>query len=582
MTAVRSHLWQRAAVYGSLWASIEIVLGSFLHNLRAPLAGSLLTAIGVMLMTAAHRARPERGLIWRAALVCALMKSVSPSAVILGPMVGILMEGVLLETAVRLAAGRAPGYLVGGALAVSWTIAQRILNAVIQYGPDVVRLYVDAYRYAARTLGISSFGPLDLVATLVGVEMAVGVAAAAGGLRVARQPIAPLDSAPVGRPASGPAPIVAQGHWSIPRLVLVSVALVGGMAGIGALPLWGAALLVAAFAAFVLVAYPGASRRLARPSLWIELAGLVLFAGLVFGGIHHGLAGLADGAVAGGAMVLRATMVILGFTAISVELRNPAILAAVERHRLKGLSDALGVAFGTLPAFTAALAEAPELWRHPRRLVRHLLQVAEALARQRTGRTRAGETVILTGETGSGKTTLVLALVERLRAGGLQVAGIVAPGMLHHSRRSGFDVVDLRTGERRPLSREANVEGSHARWSRFAFLPEGLSLGAEALGDSALDADVIVVDEVGPFELSGGGWAGALDALAARYDGVMLIVVRRSVVDAVRSRWGAGRALVFDANTTTPEDLASCLSNAAAERRQVRGRVSIAGRGARR
>jgi nucleoside-triphosphatase THEP1 len=270
-------------------------------------------------------------------------------------------------------------------------------------------------------------------------------------------------------------------------------------------------------------------------------------------------------------MVLRATMVILGFTAISVELRNPAILAAVERHRLKGLSDALGVAFGTLPAFTAALAEARDLWRHPPRLVRHLLRVAEALARQRTGRTRVGETVIVTGGTGSGKTTLVLALVERLRAGGLRVAGIVAPGMLQQSRRSGFDIVDLRTGERRPLSREANVEGSHARWSRFAFLPEGLALGSEALGDSALDADVIVVDEVGPFELSGGGWAAALDALAARYDGVMLIVVRRSVVEAVRSRWGADRALVFDASSTTPEDLASCLADAAAERRRAVG-----------
>ena len=86
-------VWRRAAIYGSLWAASEIVVGSFLHNLRIPFAGSLLAAFGVLVMTAGHRAHPERGLIWRSAVVCALMKSISPSAVILGPMVGIAMEG---------------------------------------------------------------------------------------------------------------------------------------------------------------------------------------------------------------------------------------------------------------------------------------------------------------------------------------------------------------------------------------------------------------------------------------------------------------------------------------------------------
>ncbi len=162
MSGGSARVWQRAAIYGSLWAAVEIVVGSFLHNLRVPLAGSLLAAVGVMLMTAGHRAFPERGLIWRAALVCALMKSVSPSAVILGPMVGILMEGVLLEAVVRLFRGRAAGYLIGGALAVSWAMAQRVLNAVISFGTDVVRLYVDAYSFAvavARRLVLRSVRP---------------------------------------------------------------------------------------------------------------------------------------------------------------------------------------------------------------------------------------------------------------------------------------------------------------------------------------------------------------------------------------------------------------------------------------
>ena len=146
-------VWQRAAILGSLWASVEIIVGSFLHNLNLPFAGSVLAAFGVIVMTAGHRATPERGLIWRAALVCALMKSVSPSAVILGPMVGIVMEGLLLQSSVSLLGGNLAGYAIGGALAVSWSLVQKILSALIAFGPDVVRLYVEAVHVRIEVAG---------------------------------------------------------------------------------------------------------------------------------------------------------------------------------------------------------------------------------------------------------------------------------------------------------------------------------------------------------------------------------------------------------------------------------------------
>ena len=563
MTGDGARVWQRAAVYGSLWAAVEIVVGSFLHNLRVPLAGSVLAAVGVMLMTAGHRAFPERGLIWRAALVCALMKSVSPSAVILGPMVGILMEGVLLEAAVRLFRGRAVGYLIGGALAVSWAMAQRVLNAVLSFGADVVRLYVDAYSFASRSLGVSSFGPFDLIAALVAMELLAGFTAAAVGLRIGRDAVVTAVSLPEpGGPGSwfpGP-PITAEGNWSVPRLVLVAAALLLGMAGLGSVPWWAGVLYVAAFAAFALRTYPRALTRIRRPSLWIEMAAVMLLAGLVFGGVRNGLAGLLGGIGAGAAMVLRATLVLFGFTAISVELRNPAILSRLERHRLVGLSDALGVAFGALPAFTAALTGERGLWRRPSLVAAKMLQIANRLVVSGDGGRAVRPWVIVTGGTGSGKTTLTAAVVERLRARGARVAGILAPGYLAEGRRTGFDIVNLATGERKPLAREeVHVAGRHPRWSRFAFSPEGLALGRRALAEDARGADVVVIDEVGPFELSGGGWADALDALVATPSSAMLLVVRESVVDAVRAKWGSMESVVYDRASASPDEIADRL-----------------------
>jgi nucleoside-triphosphatase THEP1 len=215
---------------------------------------------------------------------------------------------------------------------------------------------------------------------------------------------------------------------------------------------------------------------------------------------------------------------------------------------LRGLSDALGVAFGTLPAFTASLSQPGRSWRQPRRQVVELVRLANDLVLATGDGARPARTVIVTGATGSGKTTIVRAAVEGLRARGLSVAGILAPGLLEDGRRSGFDLVDLGTGQTAALAREdAGPSGAHPQWSRFAFSPDGLALGQRALGPGAFGADVLVVDEVGPFELAGGGWASALDRIAREYTGTVLLVVRASIVDAVTARWGSPDTVVLDA-----------------------------------
>ncbi|HNV03251.1 MAG TPA: nucleoside-triphosphatase [Vicinamibacterales bacterium] len=564
MAGVSGRVWQRAAIYGSLWAASEIVAGSFLHNLRIPFAGSLLAASGVMMMTAGHRLHPERGLIWRAALVCALMKSISPSAVILGPMVGIAMEGLLLEAGVRLARGRAAGYLIGGAAAVSWSMAQRIITAIIAFGGDVVRLYVDAYRFAARSLAVESFGPFDLIWTFVVLEWLAGLAAAAVGLRVAGRvgnKAAPLVPGAAAAPAVFPEPpIEAEGPWSLRRLAAAAFVLVGGMMGLSRLPLAAAALVVAAFAAWVLAVYPRAAGRIRRLSLWLELLAVMLLAGLVFGLVRHGASGLAGGLAEGAAMALRAVMVIVGFTAISAELRNPSILAFVERRKLRGLSDALGVAFGILPAFTGALADRRRSWRRPGRVLADLLAVADSLVLAHAPASSCRRVVLLTGPTGSGKTTMATEVVKRLRQAGVRVGGVLAPGLLADERRTGFDLLDIATGQRAGLARERpGPAARHAQWGRFSFLPDGLALGARALGPGAAASDVIVVDEVGPFELSGGGWAEALDALARGFPGALLLVARESVAEAVAARWGAAETIVCRVDGDAPERVAGLL-----------------------
>lgn len=198
--------------------------------------------------------------------------------------------------------------------------------------------------------------------------------------------------------------------------------------------------------------------------------------------------------------------------------------------------DAVEAAFAALPRAIAALPPAPAVVRRPQATVAAMVADLDGLLRD-VARTPARPVLLLTGPRGSGKTTAAAAVVERARAAGLQVAGVLAPGTVRDGRRWSFDAVDLRTGRRAPLGTRDHPAG----WidlGGFRVAPEGIELGRRALSAPAVrGADLVVVDEVGPWELAGEGWGPALDRLVAG-DLPLLLVVRESLEEAVVDRWG--------------------------------------------
>ena len=143
-------VWLKASAVGSIWASLEIIIGSFLHNINVPFSGTLLSVMSVWLLVAFMQVWNDKGIIWRAGLICALMKSISPSAVIIGPMTGIIMEAFLIEFALRLLGRNLVGYITGGALAVMSSLLHKVATLLILYGFDLVRIADSFYRFAVN------------------------------------------------------------------------------------------------------------------------------------------------------------------------------------------------------------------------------------------------------------------------------------------------------------------------------------------------------------------------------------------------------------------------------------------------
>ena len=64
-----SEKWIKASIIGTIWAAAEIVLGSFLHNLRVPFSGNMLTAIALVILIAVSYRWRQHGLYCRAGMI---------------------------------------------------------------------------------------------------------------------------------------------------------------------------------------------------------------------------------------------------------------------------------------------------------------------------------------------------------------------------------------------------------------------------------------------------------------------------------------------------------------------------------
>jgi hypothetical protein len=191
----RASFWPTAAAFGALWGTIEITLGSFLHTLRLPFTSALLAAIGAALLVAERQVAPARGISMATAVIAALLKSISPGGVILGPMLAITMEGLLVEIALLAAPRFFGAALLGGFLAALWGVFQKLITQWILYGATILDLYMALLRKAGEWLGHSNAG-WWLAAILLGLIALIGAAGGAIGWRIGRDAEKILETEP--------------------------------------------------------------------------------------------------------------------------------------------------------------------------------------------------------------------------------------------------------------------------------------------------------------------------------------------------------------------------------------------------
>lgn len=544
-----SSRWLAAAVMGTWWGAFEIIVGSFLHNLRVPMSGTVLSFFSVVLLVAFHQLWQERGIILRAGLVAAFMKSLSPSAVILGPMTGILMEALFLEFFILIAGRNLAGYLLGGAFAVLSALLHKIFSLLILYGFDFVTLLEKLYEYAVVKLNIHErfSSPWYALLLLTAIYVLTGMAAAILGWFTGRK-------AGNERPEEEKQTFIEpdnmfrdQGtrHFTVLLLFVHLFMLVFLLWAIGHFAFLTSAALTLGYLTGVLIRYRRPVRYLKKPFFWIQLFILTLLAAMFWNGLQTGDFFNREGLLVGLRMNLRAVLVMVSFSAISVELRNPLVRALLFKRGFSNLYLSLGLAFAALPVIAESFAKPREAFRNPYGVVLGILRQADRM-REAFKKSLEQRPIlfIVSGEINSGKTSFLTFLVSWLQKRAWTVGGFLAPGEMEQGEKMAYRLRVLPEGEERELCR-VQEKKKLISTGRYTFNPETIRWGEKMIHPSRCATfDVIVVDEVGPLELKGEGWAGVLGKLILLKDSIQIWSVRSSVLERVQAVW-----------TISPEDI---------------------------
>lgn len=364
--------WIKASVLAGLWAGIEIIAGSFLHNLRIPFSGTFLTLISIILIVGFYQIWPKNGIIWRAGLITALMKSISPSAVILGPMVAIAMEGFIMELVIRVAGRNPASYMLAGMLTLVSALVHKIVRLFLLFGLDIFRIYEEMFIFATKKLGFLHASPSRAVSILFIVYAALGALAALSGYLLGKRAKQEQDDGltPFLEPGKQPwkQPDV-EVKYSTFFLVLLVIAIPIMLFALSSLTLKPALMITLPWFVFIFWRYRFAMRQLKKWLFWMQLGIILLLAWFFSETSGTGFEGQLTALAGGFIMILRALVVVTGFAAISTELRAPLMQKLFYRSGFRQLYLSVTHAFGILPMVVSDLATPAEFVKNPARSI---------------------------------------------------------------------------------------------------------------------------------------------------------------------------------------------------------------------
>ncbi len=557
MNSKQQDIWLKAAVIGSIWASFEIVFGSFFHSLRLPFAGTFLTFSSIVLLVAFSYKWNDKNLFLKAGIIAALMRSLMPTSVILGPLIGILIEAVLFQLSINLLGRNFTGFAVAGVLAMFSAIIHKIVSIILIYGFDIVKILENLYYVLLRSTHLDL--PLNQLLILVAVVYTLaGITVALLGMKLGKKALAStVDAVSIGEKwtvKNDLFNIDARFHYRPQLIFLHLLVLIVLLVALEVFPLYYSLLPVLLYGAFIIKRYGKSLRRLAKPLFWLQLAVIVLIAVWLW-------PDKTEGFMMGMKMILRAILVVAIFTAISVELKNPLVKALLYRRGYSQLYATLGMATSAVPFILKNISEEKKTLLNPLKVLEKAIALSDVLLDEFSEQMRQkNKILIISGDTRSGKTTFLKQVIKNLKEQNpdFSIGGIIATGIDKDGERYGFEIEELSTGQKNLLCTREPQENTE-KIGRFYFYQQVLDTTRRLIVESLPALDLLVIDEVGYLELKGRGWFEVIEEAMKQHDLNMIFVVRKRLLEDVLNLWQDYYIEVFDVDKTRIDEVIKIL-----------------------
>jgi hypothetical protein len=181
---VKKHI--QIALLGSLWGLLECLPGTWLHLANLPFIGAILMSLGMLFLILARYSTGMRGSCLYVASVTCFLKLLFAGGAAISPILGILIQSVLIEAAFWHSQPIKLRYLVGGMIGVSYSLFHPFLTLGLFGGWKILAVYAWLITTGSTALGLDSSLGITIIAFLLILHLTIGAAAALAALELIR------------------------------------------------------------------------------------------------------------------------------------------------------------------------------------------------------------------------------------------------------------------------------------------------------------------------------------------------------------------------------------------------------------
>jgi nucleoside-triphosphatase THEP1 len=317
------------------------------------------------------------------------------------------------------------------------------------------------------------------------------------------------------------------------------------------------------FISVTFINYKTAFKRLKKPGLWIQFIVITIIAAISWEWIKTENFYSTEGLVIAMKMNFRAVLMILGFAAISVELRSPVVRVLLTRHGFASVYAALNISFGALPSIISVLPKGKDIRKERKNLVNRIFSQAQNLLYQFENQNTENKNLfVITGNAHEGKTTFARQVAVNLTNSGFNVTGFLAPGKFEQDIRISFELENLKNNERILLCNRVERK-EWAKFGPFYFDPEAINYGNQLI-QTASSCEILFVDEVGKLELvQKKGWYPGIKSSVLNPRLIQVWIVRKDYIPLLYEHFHLNDGNIFDINITIPEQVSESIAKQA-------------------